>query len=303
MSRPTIIYTCANRSHVITPSNSLGTSTQPTGPVRCWGADDFGQSTGIPELTGSISSLACGYRYTCALFGPASRVKCWGYTNDTAGCGMNNGAMSDVIDIAAGMDGCTCVVLKSGLVNCCGATCSLAGQSVDATNVTVGASHACWWNRHTNQANCWGSDGDGETDIPAGVSFAAMSAGGAHTCGITSNGDVLCWGDNFYGQSSVPGDLGGGVKAVAAGRTRTCVIVENGTIFCWGTPTTDFGNVKAKALSAGPDHACAVLTSGSVICQGLDNSTGQLTPPAGMQAAFGVSVGFAHSCAFSGEWP
>ncbi|MBU5682639.1 MAG: hypothetical protein KQA34_02935, partial [Candidatus Aenigmarchaeota archaeon] len=28
----------------------------------------------------------------------------------------------------------------------------------------------------------------------------AIAAGGAHTCALLSNGSIMCWGNNYYGQ-------------------------------------------------------------------------------------------------------
>ena len=41
---------------------------------------------------------------------------------------------------------------------------------------------------------CWGSDNRGRAKL-AGVPFASVSAGGYHTCGVTTSGDAFCWGD------------------------------------------------------------------------------------------------------------
>ena len=50
---------------------------------------------------------------------------------------------------------------------------------------------------------CWGANWPGQIDSPRGE-FAAVSAGGAHTCGMRVDGAVICWGENESGQLMRP---------------------------------------------------------------------------------------------------
>jgi alpha-tubulin suppressor-like RCC1 family protein len=36
--------------------------------------------------------------------------------------------------------------------------------------------------------------------VAGGLTFATLTAGGEHTCGLTSGGAAYCWGNNFSGQ-------------------------------------------------------------------------------------------------------
>ena len=83
---------------------------------------------------------------------------------------------------------------------------------------------------------CWGDNTYGQISLPAGVKNV-VAAGARHACGTDTDGAVVCWGDNSYGQATPPA---GPLIHVTAGRNHTCAVkwdgtsVETGTIVCWG---------------------------------------------------------------------
>lgn len=159
-------------------------------------------------------------------------------------------------------------------------------------------------------------------------------AGEAHTCLLTAEGAVLCWGANHYGQLgdgtrlnrttpvAVLG-LTSGVRALVAGGYHTCALTGAGEVKCWGR--NQYGQLgdasivlrtqpvavriasNVQTLAAGFVHTCAVLGDGSVRCWG-SNTSGQLgdksltarTTPvlvSGVAGAQSVTAGGAHTCA------
>jgi hypothetical protein len=60
-----------------------------------------------------------------------------------------------------------------------------------------------------------------------------MSAGGFHTCAVRTDGTVVCWGDNTYGQAIAPLGLTS-VTQVTTGDLHTCALKTDGTVVCWG---------------------------------------------------------------------
>ncbi len=138
-------------------------------------------------------------------------------------------------------------------------------------------------------------------------------AGTAHSCALTSDGSVWCWGRGNYGElggettaaSTVPArvKLGGNqaVVELGAGAFHSCAALLNGELYCWGSNVyqqlgnavvsaenthpsfrfsvdpvrVGFGELRVEQVAAGTRHTCALANDRGVWCWG-DGSSGQL---------------------------
>jgi alpha-tubulin suppressor-like RCC1 family protein len=137
--------------------------------------------------------------------------------------------------------------------------------------------------------------------VPGLSGVVAIAAGGADDAAILSNGTVVAWGENMYGQlgdgtkeeKRVPTPVKGlsHVQAVAIGGISShgghlLALLENGTVMATGgnaqgqlgtgdtttrlTPVPVPALAGVKALSASASHNLALLTNGGVVAWGAD---------------------------------
>ena len=211
----------------------------------CWGASSEGNlgfdcgSQWCPTpmeataVSGDVVSVASGFMYTCVVT-PAATVRCWGH-NYAGNFGDGTTTHSpnpvdviideDVVSIDAYLQ--TCAITVSGALKCWGANDKgQAGTGVTGDEVPLVTTPT------------------GVVGLAEGV--AAVSTGAHHTCALTTQGAVKCWGSDDVWQlgngwweygSAVPIDVIGldeGVTMIAAGDDHTCALVY-GEIMCWGS--------------------------------------------------------------------
>ena len=201
---------------------------------------------------------------------------------------------------------------------------AVASAPLSFAQVSSGTFHSCGVTTD-GRAYCWGGNdkgqlGDGTTFINTarttpsavigGLRFRHVSVGYEHSCGVTLDDRVFCWGLNFSGQlgngtqgsdhfsGATPAEVVGGrrFRQVRAGYSHTCAITRANVAYCWGdnlygqlgdgtttgdgpfnsraTPVRVLGGLHGPA-SGGGVHTCGVTQTDQVYCWGL-NENGQL---------------------------
>ena len=233
-----------------------------------------------------------------------------------------------------------------------GAAQQLAAQAFDSAGAVIPNADFVWSTRDTTIATVSATGSVvarrlGETDVVAsfqGVSdqgavlvqqVPSIAASGGHSCGVSGNGRIYCWGLNTHGQlgdlttinRSTPVRVDGTFRyrSVALGHRHSCAIGIDGALRCWGSneggqlgtgnytnrssPGLVLGLSGVSQVSSGQSHTCAVESDGDVHCWGF-NAQGQLgtgtrnDAPSPVRVlnlplASSVGTGLYHTCALS----
>lgn len=133
--------------------------------------------------------------------------------------------------------------------------------------------------RDASEVVCWGENEWGELDAPKRA-FTEVSAGDGWTCGLDPKGGRTCWGRED--DALTLGWYGAPLASISAGDSHGCAIREGGRLQCWGASyenrTTPAAGPGFSQVSAGGDHSCAIDSLGSVHCWGSWRK-GETSPP------------------------
>ncbi len=294
------------------------------GNIFCWGYDGNGQlgiepgnhgyqapfiisTSSIPNNVKFIQ-VSAGYTHTCAITNQGSAY-CWGADLFGAlGNGLSIGDASQPFPINTSM---------------------VSGSKI-FKQISAGYHHTCGVTTE-GDCYCWGMNNKGQlgvdreismSEIPLKIStknlsdpktLSFVSAGFTHSCGITTEGKVFCWGDNESGtlgnnstenQSIVPVEVDTfmieGSKefiSVSTGWRHTCGVSNDKIAYCWGgdysgalgngeseqdksipskvDTSTIVGDKTFTSISTGWYHICGVTSDHVIYCWG-QNMFGQL---------------------------
>jgi alpha-tubulin suppressor-like RCC1 family protein len=270
------------------------------GSVRCWGSNAEGQigagsngaisdPTTVPQIRGA-KAITANRWITCVVDGNAE-VQCWGSTK-RGESPIEFEALDGVSEVASAHS-TVCAVDSNHRVACRGmnyfGTLGAPGPNLRANVVagidevrmlTAGTDHVCAIDAAGKLA-CWGSSYSGQTGAKVSSAVVAdsaatlgslpplvsVSASLFHTCAVTKDGRVACWGSNDD-RRAIPDSKDEGTE-----KPRFVAGVEG-----------------AVEVAAGGYHTCALLGDGEVRCWG-DNSRGQLGD--GVPQEAGVAIGLA----------
>jgi alpha-tubulin suppressor-like RCC1 family protein len=161
----------------------------------CWGANDEGE-LGIGSAISSSSTplavaggltymgISVGEGYACGV-ATGGAAYCWGWNQQGQ---LGDGTTIERSSPTPVAGGLKFVAVGAGEVQSCG--------------LTVGGAAYCWGN------DWFGQLGDGRTAtesfapvrVVGPLTFAQLSVGHLHACGVTTVGVVYCWGWNDQGQ-------------------------------------------------------------------------------------------------------
>lgn len=267
---------------------------------------------GLVDATGlNPSALALGHNHTCML--SSGRVTCWGDNSwgqsdvpstlskvtALAAADQNTCALDEFYVTCWGIDGFdifpafhgtqldtggfhVCVIDEDGLS--CFRSANDYGELevpadlVNPSQVATGLKHSCALDEKGVQ--CWGDNAFGQSTVPELNAPSTITAGGHHTCALDDSG-VVCWGNNQLGQLDVPSLVE--PSSVVAGYNYTCAIDRFG-LLCWGDNRQSQSDVPSlvepTAVYPGTHHTCAVEENRDLRCWGY-NAQGQLDIPGG----------------------
>src|SRR5439155_213184 len=146
----------------------------------------------------------------------------------------------------------------SGDAWCWGPTPLPVSGGLTFTKLDAGQEHTCGVIA-SGTAYCFGRGDEGQLGngsftsdlgfltpvlVVGGRTWTAVSAGFVHSCGLTTDNDAYCWGNNALGtlgdgtttDRSAPTLVTGGLAflSITADNSHTCGVVADASAYCWG---------------------------------------------------------------------
>ncbi|MGK5088947.1 putative Ig domain-containing protein [Bdellovibrionota bacterium FG-2] len=265
-------------SNIINLSNGGDTAcaVSSAGNVYCWGGNGFGQLGNSTSSDGSVPPTPTDVLTPVEVKGVGG-----------------SGNLSGIVSVSAGGSSYVCALSSTGHVFCWGESAfgQLGNNSTDPLRILTPVEVV----------------GVGASGYLSNI--VSITTGSAHTCALSSAGNVYCWGDNGYGQlgnnstaqANTPVEVLGvggsgylsGIISVTAGGSNTCALASSGNVYCWGynnvgqlgnnTTTESHTPIEVKgvgnsgylssivSVTTGGSETCAASSTGNLYCWGYNH--------------------------------
>jgi len=155
----------------------------------------------------------------------------------------------------------------------------------------------------------WGDPDIGDkygqiSNVPDGNHFIDVAAGKRHCLALKSDGSLVAWGYNKYGECNIP--AGTDYTAIAAGTNHSLALKSDSSIVVWGRdnlwqitdkpPGKDF-----VAITAGDYHSLALKFDGTIVGWGGWNDFGECDAPDPSTVYTAIAAGSYHSLALQSD--
>ncbi len=263
------------------------------GDLRCMGAENVYGVLADPAVVSAplfipmdlgvkYSDISVGNNHMCGIT-QAGPLKCWGRNVSFGSVGNGSTVLNrttpDIIDPGVNYS-------------------KISAKGYTTCGITSAGVLKCWGHNSNGQL------GDGTTSVRSspvvvdvGVSYSQVVVGSNyHTCGITTSGDLKCWGLNTSGQlgdntlidrwTPTLVDAGTKYSAVYLGSSFTCGITTAGVLKCWGVnssgqlgdgtavsksiPVVIDAGVSYAKVGGSASSACGITTAGVLKCWGYN---------------------------------
>ena len=237
--------------------------------------------TGMSDVVSATHSTECGIKSTY--------VYCWGYNYFGALGNGEDGTRGNPRSVPT-------PVRVEGIAG----AVQLVGSGNNFCTLDSEGSVSCWGSSQMSSNWTW-SIWTSPQRIVGMPKIAKIYTSQSHSCGVSIDDFVYCWGLNSQGEigdgtsdlASTPKKVSGlsGVTELAIGYQFTCALLSSKKVSCWGnndlgqlgignlvsssSPVEILNLTDIKIIQSGMAHTCAVNLTGSLYCWG-GNSNGQL---------------------------
>lgn len=219
----------------------------------------IGASAEVDLPTGRFNSLAVGSDIACALRTADDRAVCWGSTGTT---GVDAPPDEPLVEIEVGRD--QACGLRLDRTPLCWGVYAMTPPDEPLHDLVGGDRYACGLG-DDGAVVCWGRD-DNRTRPPEGV-YVELDGDVDHVCARRDDGSVTCWG-----VSGPPDDQAGPFTTISVAQGNACGLSTSGQLRCWGRNAFGIvappPSLPLVSLDGGGDRQCGLDAQGGVWCWG-----------------------------------